>query len=157
MTDSGFALRSLGVRDLDRAAMLHGVAFAPLGERAWTRQEVAELLAAPGVAGLLLGSDESDVGFALYRVAADESELLTIAVSPAHRRQGLGRLLLMTTINRVRAAGARTLFLEVGADNPTARALYAAAGFQPAGLRPAYYRRGDRAAVDAIVMRLTLI
>ena len=61
---------------------LHGESFAPLGERAWTRQDVAGLLASPGVAGLLLQADGRGRGFALCRVAADEAELLTIAVRP---------------------------------------------------------------------------
>ena len=57
MNDAGFVLRALGARDLDRAARLHGAAFAALGEPGWTRQDVAELLASPGVAGLLLEAD----------------------------------------------------------------------------------------------------
>ena len=44
-------LRRLGALDLDLASQLHGASFAPLGERAWTRQDIAELLASPGVAG----------------------------------------------------------------------------------------------------------
>ena len=47
-------LSPLGALDLDRAAALHGESFVPLGERAWTRQDLAELLASPGVTGLLL-------------------------------------------------------------------------------------------------------
>ncbi len=87
MTDH-FAIAPLGALDLDRAAALHAESFAALGERAWTRQDIAELVASPGVAGLLLQIDGHDAGFALCRVAADEAELLTIAVRPARRRQG---------------------------------------------------------------------
>ena len=114
-------------------------------------------LASPGVAGLLLQVDGRDAGFALCRVAADEAELLTIAVRPADRRRGRGRRLLAAVIDHVREAGARTLFLEVGADNPAARALYEATGFRAVGRRRAYYRRGEGPAADALVMRLTLI
>ena len=150
------SLRPLGARDLDRAAALHAAAFAALGERAWTRQDVAELLAAPGVAGLLVEDDDGDGGFVLYRVAVDEAELLTLAVSPARRRRGVGRTLLGAVIDRARAVGARTLFLEVGADNGPARSLYAAAGFACIGRRAAYYQRHGGVAADALVMRLTL-
>ena len=128
----------------------------PLGERAWTRQDLAELLASPGVAGLLLQVDGRDAGIALCRVAADEAELLTIAVRPAERRRGAGRRLLTAVIEHAREAGARTLFLEVGADNPPARALYEAMGFRVVGRRAAYYRRGEGPAADALVMRLSL-
>jgi ribosomal-protein-alanine N-acetyltransferase len=44
-------------------------------------------------------------------------------------------------------------FIEVGASNHAARALYAALGFTEAGLRPGYYRRGQGPAEDAILMR----
>ena len=153
---TGLVLRPLGALDLDRAAALHGESFVPLGERAWTRRDLAELLAAPGVTGLLLQAEGRDAGIALCRVAADESELLTIAVRPTERRRGAGRRLLSAVIDRVHEAGARALFLEVGADNRPARALYDAMGFRVIGTRPAYYRRGDGPAADAFIMRLTL-
>jgi ribosomal-protein-alanine N-acetyltransferase len=38
---------------------------------------------------------------------------------------------------------ARALFLEVGADNPAALALYASLGFDRVGQRKAYYGTGD--------------
>jgi [ribosomal protein S18]-alanine N-acetyltransferase len=156
MTDR-FAIAPLGALDLDRAAALHAESFTALGERAWTRQDLAELVASPGVAGLLLQVDGNDAGLAVCRVAADEAELLTIAVRPPHRRKGLGRRLLVAVIDHVCNAGARTLFLEVGVDNPTARNLYEAQGFCVVGARGAYYQRGQGPAADGIVMRLTLI
>jgi [ribosomal protein S18]-alanine N-acetyltransferase len=156
MTDH-FAIAPLGALDLERAAQLHAESFVPLGERAWTRQDLAELVASPGVAGLLLRVDGHDAGVALCRVAADEAELLTIAVRPAHRRKGLARRLLAAVIDHVRNAGARTLFLEVGVDNPAARSLYEGQGFCAVGERRAYYQRGPGPAADGIVMRLTLI
>ena len=53
----------------------------------------------------------------------------------------------------LRAPLARRVFLEVRADNPVARALYASEGFEAVGRRPHYYQPDD---VDAIVMRLDL-
>jgi ribosomal-protein-alanine N-acetyltransferase len=151
-----FSIVPLGALDLDRAASLHAESFVPLGERAWSRQDIGALLATPGACGLLLESDGSDAGFALCRVAADEAELLTIAVRPTYRRRGAARRLLMAIIDHVRQAGARTLFLEVGVDNPAARSLYEAEGFRAVGNRRAYYRRADGPAADGVVMRLTL-
>lgn len=148
-------LRRLGALDLDEAAGIHREAFAPAGERGWTRQEMAELLASPGVAGLMLEFDGA-AGMAICRVAADEAELLTIAVRPAYRRRGAARRLLEAVLGHVREAGARCLFLEVAVDNPVARALYDSAGFRPAGNRPAYFSRSGRPPVDGLVMRLDL-
>jgi len=151
-----FVLNSLRAVDLDRASHLHREAFEPMGERGWTRRDVAGLLASPGVAGFLLTEHSSDIGMSIHRVAADEAELLTVAVDPAHRRRGAARLLLGAVVDRVRGDGARTLILEVGADNPGARTLYDSLGFRTAGRRAGYYARRGRPAVDALIMRLNL-
>ena len=149
-------LRPLGALDLDAAAELHALAFAPFGERPWTRQELAELLASPGVHGTLLEGDDGAEGFVLWRVALDEAELLTIAVHPSARRRGAGRALLGSAIAGVREAGAGVLLLEVGEDNPAARGLYDSAGFSTVGRRAAYYQRKGHARADALVMRFVL-
>jgi ribosomal-protein-alanine N-acetyltransferase len=153
---SGFTLRPLGALDLDLASGFHRAAFAPQGERAWTQQDIAELVASPGVSGVFLLSDGKVIGFALWRVAADEAELLTIAIDAGHRRRGAGRSLLETVIDRARESGAVALFLEVGADNPAACSLYEQKDFRTVGRRTGYYRRGNRPAADALVMRLDL-
>ncbi|WP_230764788.1 ribosomal protein S18-alanine N-acetyltransferase [Agromyces mediolanus] len=91
-----------------------------------------------GYAGLLapLGSGQGDIQ--------------TIAVEPAHRGAGLGRVLMQALIAEARRREAVHVFLEVRADNPVARGLYASLGFTELGVRPRYYRNG----VDAVLMRL---
>jgi ribosomal-protein-alanine N-acetyltransferase len=150
-------LRPLDALSLDIAADLHRLAFTPLGERPWSRQELAELLASPGVQGLLLQLGAKEVGFALCRVAADEAELLTLAVDPAHQRRGVGRSLLAAAIEHVAGAGARTLYLEVAVDNRGARALYDKAGFEESGRRATYYPREDGRTADALLMHFKLV
>jgi ribosomal-protein-alanine N-acetyltransferase len=105
----------------------------------------------------LLHQNANDIGIALCRMAADEAELLTIAVDSGHRRRGAGHALLECVIALVRERGARNLFLEVGDDNPAALALYRRMGFEAVGRRTAYYARPGRPAADAIVMRLETI
>jgi ribosomal-protein-alanine N-acetyltransferase len=153
--NSRFALKAIGALDLDRAARLHREAFAPLGERPWTRQDMAELLASADAGGLLLQIDGEDAGMALWRTAADEAELLTIAVQAAHRRRGVGRALLDAVVERARQRGARVLFLEVGVDNPPARSLYSQVGFVEVGRRIGYYHRHHGFA-DGLILRLLL-
>ena len=87
----------------------------------------------------------------LARVAGGEAEILTLAVAPAARGKGLGHELLQAAIGKARALGADTMFLEVGADNPAALALYARSGFVKVGGRKGYYRGRD-----ALVLRLPL-
>lgn len=127
-------------------AAIHGASF-PSAE-SWATDAFAQHLAFPGVIGLLA----EEGGFILLRVAADEAEILTLAVHPAARRAGLGASLLDAATGTAAAGGAATMFLEVSTHNHAARALYAAAGFLPAGLRPRYYADGS----DALVLRLAL-
>jgi ribosomal-protein-alanine N-acetyltransferase len=123
-------------------ATLHALAFQP-GER-WTAATLATQLGIPGVFGLFW----PDSGMVLARVAADEAEILTIAVVPAARRAGLGRALLRAAEQEASTRGARTMFLEVAPGNAAAGALYAAAGYAEVGRRPRYYPDGS----DALIL-----
>lgn len=123
-------------------AVLHAACF----ERAWDATTLSDMLGAPGAFAFV-----HDHGFVLGRAAADEAEILTLAVTPHARGKGLGRALLQAAINRARELGATTMFLEVGADNPAALALYAGLGFAKVGQRKAYYEGRD-----ALVLRLPL-
>ena len=95
-------------------------------------------------------------GFVLLQVAADEAEILTLAVRSSARRRGTGSRLVVAAGVRASAMGARRLFLEVAEDNAAARALYATLGFEPAGRRRRYYARKDGPAVDALLLVLNL-
>ncbi|GAA2441988.1 ribosomal protein S18-alanine N-acetyltransferase [Agromyces soli] len=79
-----------------------------------------------------------------------QGDIQTIAVEPGHRGTGLGRVLMQALIAEARRRDAVHVFLEVRADNPVARGLYASLGFTELGVRPRYYRNG----VDAVLMRL---
>jgi ribosomal-protein-alanine N-acetyltransferase len=132
--------------DIDVMAVIHASAFA--GTDAWSRDVFSLQLALPNVIGLLHPSG----GLILVRVAADEAEVLTLAVTPGVRRGGVGAALLGAATNQVAAMGARMVFLEVSVANVTACRLYARGGFVQAGRRPRYYSDGS----DALVLRLDL-
>ena len=84
----------------------------------------------------------------LARRAADEAEILTIAVAPEARRRGAARAMLRAAIAEATARGAATLFLEVSSANSVARALYESEGFGQVGKRRGYYEDGT----DALVL-----
>ena len=113
---------------------------------AWDAAAITALLATPGTFAFAPHD-----GFVLARVAGDEAEILTLAVAPPARGRGLGRALLQAVIRGAAERGAASLFLEVGADNPAALALYAGLGFTKVGMRKAYYNGRD-----ALVLRLSL-
>lgn len=128
-------------------AALHAQAF----DRPWNTDEFAALLAQPGV--FAEGSAE---GFILIRVAADEAEILTLAVTPPARRAGLGGALVRAGVARARRDGAARLFLEVAEDNTAARALYDRLGFVEDGRRRGYYVRMNGPPADALILSLNL-
>jgi ribosomal-protein-alanine N-acetyltransferase len=117
----------------------------------WDAHAFAELLAMPGTTGLLSLAGDQPTGLVLWRVAADEAEILTICTLPDRRRAGVGRQLLEAAIGAMRAAGVRRLLLEVAIDNRAAIALYRAFRLVELGRRRRYYQ-GPQGAVDALIL-----
>jgi len=102
--------------------------------------------------------DEEDgevIGYAGLRSIRGnpDADIQTIALIEARRGEGRGRAMLRTLLAEASARGAREVFLEVRADNPSAEALYLSEGFEEIGRRPRYYQPDD---VDAIVMKAAL-
>ena len=95
-------------------------------------------------------------GFALGRVVADEAEMLTLAVDPMLRRQGIGADLMGQFLAKAKERAAQSVFLEVIDDNEAARALYLKTGFTVQGLRRGYYHFPNGMRRDAVVMRCAL-
>ncbi|MDT8343757.1 MAG: GNAT family N-acetyltransferase [Thermohalobaculum sp.] len=115
-------------------------------EQAWNAASLTALVRDGAI--LLLAPE----GCALIRVAADEAELLSIAVRPCDRGHGLGARLLAAAEHAADAAGAARMILEVAAGNAAARALYARAGYAERARRRGYYRHPDGSREDALVL-----
>ncbi len=79
------------------------------------------------------------LGFLIGRAAADEFEILNMAVSPGNRRQGIGSKLLACALEFSRVSGSARVYLEVRASNEPAIALYTSHGFTECGRRALYY------------------
>lgn len=124
-------------------AALHRKCFAE-APPPWRAEDFESLLAQPGVTQFA-----EPFGFILMRQAADEAEILTLAVDPAHRRRGIAQRLIARATDALFVQGVRLIFLEVAAPNVPAIALYQKAGFAEVGRRPRFYA----SRVDALVMR----
>lgn len=122
----------------------------------WSALEFAKLLQTPGAFALVVGGAEAPCGLLVGWIAADEAEILTLAVTPDARRRGLARDLVQAAVAEAGRRGARALFLEVAADNTAAKALYAALAFREAGRRRNYYNARSGQAADALVLRLDI-
>ena len=95
--------------------------------------------------------DEALVGYGGLAVSGPgEAWVNNIAVRRDHQRQGIGRRLLEALLEQARDHEARTVLLEVAADNKAAQNLYDMYGFAVVGLRRGYYQPSN---TDALVMR----
>lgn len=151
-----YALEPLTIRHSAAISELHREDFS----RPWSEEEFLSLIRQNTVFGHVVRETSrkpsATVGFVLARLAAGEAEILTVAVSRAHRRQGLGRQLMDAVLRDLHRHRAETLFLEVDEINASAIALYRKLGFQEVGKRPGYYEHAGRGRTGALIMRREL-
>jgi ribosomal-protein-alanine N-acetyltransferase len=146
------AIEPATLRDAHRLAQLHGASF----HRGWGEGEFEQMLSERNTLVHRLRQGRNIVGFAVSRIAADEAELLSIAVDARHRGRGLSRNLLLTHLGHLAGHGVRTVFLEVEENNQPARRLYDRAGFAVAGRRERYYKQPGGEQLNAVLMRRDL-
>lgn len=145
-------LRDATPDDLDAIMAIENRSFPT---DAWSSETMAAELASPHGRYLVDEHDGAVVGYGGVRalLGSADADIQTIALLAEYRGQGRGRALLRALLAAAVERGAREVFLEVRADNPTAEGLYLAEGFEELARRPHYYQPDD---VDAIVMRARL-
>jgi ribosomal-protein-alanine N-acetyltransferase len=146
------AIEPATLRDAPRLAQLHGASF----HRGWGEGEFEQMLRERNTLVHRLRQGRNVIGFAVSRIAADEAEILSIAVDARHRGRGLSRNLLLTHLGHLAGRGVRTVFLEVEENNQPARRLYDRAGFSVAGRRERYYKQASGEQLNAVLMRRDL-
>lgn len=152
------SVEDLGVETLTSAhaqamADIHAATFKP----AWTDGEFADFLDNANVAGVALVEQASRggemLGFALVRIAHQEAEILTIAVTPTWQNHGVGQRLMRIVLSKLHADRVSKVFLEVDEANKSAIALYNRMGFEQVAIRKNYYNLGNGNKSHALVMR----
>ena len=92
-------------------------------------------------------------GFIILQFAADEAEILAIAVAKDRRRLGYAASLLGRRIKACQSRFTSCIYLEVAESNGPARKLYEKFGFLVIGRRENYYRSPSSAPETALIMR----
>ena len=149
MAPHGLHIEPADTGDAQRLAQLHAQGFY----RGWPVADFVGFLG-DGATPAYVACDAKRriAGFALIRLVADESELLTIAVDPKWRGKGVGRALLQAVLADLMMSAAKTMVLEVDEQNLPAIALYKRLGFATISARKGYYARPDGTAATALVM-----
>jgi len=118
----------------------------------WSVRDFRECVASD-VLFLVAAAPDGVDGYVIAQDAADEGEILNLAVAPSRYRGGIGRALVEQVLVALAERGARQVFLDVRESNAAARALYEGVGFEEVRRRSRYYRRPVE---DAIVLRAAI-
>ncbi len=104
----------------------------------WAKESLVESIT-QGIAWVA-DFDGHVVGFLIGRPAADEFEILNLAVGKKYRRCGIATKLIHIATETAHTAGVAQIFLEVRASNLPGIALYTRLAFRVCGRRKNYYR-----------------
>lgn len=96
--------------------------------------------------------DDDIAGFILSEVDGPLAHIITLDVAEAHRRSGVGSLLLNAAEKNLSAQGVRTVFLETAVDNHGAVNFWSRHGYIKEGILKRYYLNR----IDGYEMRKTL-
>ena len=105
----------------------------------WSEQSLAIYLT-DGFARVAVGPSGQVLAYGGLMPAADEGEIINLAVHPDARRQGLGGAVLDALLTEADRRGLRRVALEVRVSNLGAIALYRSRGFAVAGTRRRFYK-----------------
>jgi len=149
-------LRGVERADLDALFALDQACFRP--GIAYSRTDLRFYLSHPRSLSILAedATTNSILGFIIADSYLEHAHrighIITIDVAPPARRHGLGRRLMHAMMDRLDAAGAATVRLEVAIDNLDAQAFYRSLGFSPTGRIRGFYL----GTLDALVMEKSL-
>ena len=119
----------------------------------WSEKSVASELSNPLSHWLVAVEADTVLGYIGSQTVLDESDMMNVAVSPAHRRRGIAEALVLALADALREKGSVKLTLEVRASNAPAITLYEKLDFKPIGLRKNYYRNPKE---DALILQKEL-
>jgi [ribosomal protein S18]-alanine N-acetyltransferase len=145
-------LAEASARDAATIAALHAASF----RRGWSEIEVEGLIGERNVVTHRATLGDALCGFIMSRLAADEAEILSVAVAHAYQGRGLARRLLDLHLRRLAGLGCRAVFLEVDEHNRAAIRLYDRAGFRQVSRRANYYPVAEGNSAAALVLRRDL-
>lgn len=116
----------------------------------WSEKSIALELSNPLSLWLVAANGGQVAGYIGSQSVLGEADMMNLAVSPAYRKQGIAKALVLALIEQLKYAGVHCLTLEVRASNLPALNLYNKLGFSKIGRRPQYYEKPRE---DALILR----
>lgn len=131
---------SRGIAEMSREHIEYGLGWS------WTQTRVLKAIHDASTNVAVVTEQDAVIAFGIMRYGEQRAHLVLLGVAPAHRKRGLGALLLSWLEKCALTAGLERVQLEARADNPQAIAFYLEQGYAQEGTVPGYYR----GAVDAV-------
>ncbi len=117
----------------------------------WTAESFERELSLPHSVSLVSAAGSAIVGFAVGWIVTDTLQILQLAVTPAFRRLGVGKMLVQTILDRAQQQNCAKAQLELRSRNDAALKFYQQSGFYKSGLRKNFYPDDD-----AVLMEIKL-
>jgi ribosomal-protein-alanine N-acetyltransferase len=150
MTGVPFAIRDFRPEDFETLWRMDQECFPP--GISYSREELKVYMRRRGSFTLVAGAEDGAIAGFLVAYGGLTGHVITIDVSPAARRSGVGSLLLRAAEDRLREGGSRAVGLETAVDNLSALSFYKRHGYSVVRTWPRYYSNG----VDALVLKKEL-
>jgi ribosomal-protein-alanine N-acetyltransferase len=148
--DKGLTVRSMQLDDLPVVRDIECAVY----EFPWNRGIFEDCLRS-GYSCVVIIDSQRAIGYGIMTISGDECHILNLCIEPVSQGRGYAHLLLQHLIAKGSAKRANTAFLEVRMSNKVAQHIYAKAGFNEVGKRPAYYpAAGGRE--DALILAKSL-
>jgi len=144
------------ILEIERAAFANpwpeGLLRGHLGEEGFMVYELDGLVIGYIIAGIRIPSllsrlEKRTLALLGHKIDLEErtGHIMNLAIDPAYRGQGYGKLLLEHGLEYLKGLGAECVELEVRVDNELAIRLYERYGFRIKEHLPNYYRNGEDA------------
>ena len=143
------AILRMSPEDVEEVARLEKICFSD----PWSKENFIDELQLKLAIPLVVKLGEEVVGYTCLWYLEDELEVANFAVSPVHRRKGIGEEIMKRILSEAKGRGCKSIILSVRESNLAAIKLYTKFGFVEVGRRKKYYRQPTE---DALTMCKTM-
>jgi len=127
------------IAEMSRDLIEHGLTWS------WTPARVQHYISGAESSVVVARREQRIAAFAIMHFGDDVAHLNLLAVSPEHRRQGLGRRLMQWLTATAIEAGVFRINLELRTHNQAAQVFYERLGFDQLGIVQGYYQGREAA------------
>ena len=136
-------IRELAIEDADFIDSAKDFGFLD----GWNKNMVLSAINGGRFFGGIAEENNIPVGFITYSLGYDDADIESIFILPDKRKQGYAKELISFSMERIKKADKKSIFLEVKESNISAISLYLSFGFKKVSIRKKYYADGSNAIV----------